>query len=89
MRLPSSLVIGGAIVALVGLAAVGAPWLAPYDFDSFDIPNRLRPPEVAHWLGTDEFGRDVLSRLLHGAGYSLAMGFGATAVSLAIGVPLG
>jgi peptide/nickel transport system permease protein len=88
-RLPRSLAIGGAIVALVGLAAVLAPWLAPYGFDAFDIPNRLRPPEPAHWLGTDEFGRDVLSRLLHGAGYSLAMGFGATAVSLAIGVPLG
>jgi peptide/nickel transport system permease protein len=88
-RLPPALVIGGAIVGLVALGAVLSPWLAPHAFDAFDIPNRLRPPEPAHWLGTDEFGRDVLSRLLHGASYSLAMGFGATAVSLAIGVPLG
>lgn len=88
-RAPTALVIGGAIVGVVALGAVLAPWIAPHAFDAFDIPNRLQPPGPGNWLGTDEFGRDVLSRLLHGAGYSLAMGFGATAVSLAFGVPLG
>jgi peptide/nickel transport system permease protein len=47
------------------------------------------PPSIAHWFGTDEFGRDVFSRVLSGAHYSLLMGFGATALSLVIGVPLG
>jgi peptide/nickel transport system permease protein len=89
MRVPGSLALGGTIVALVVGAAALAPWIAPYPFDAFNIPNRLLPPGTLHPLGTDEFGRDVLSRLLHGAGYSLAMGFGATAVSLLIGVPLG
>lgn len=88
-KLPTALVIGGVIVVLVGLGGLLSPWLAPHAFDAFDIPNRLKPPGGANWLGTDEFGRDVLSRLLHGASYSLALGFGATAVSLAIGVPLG
>ena len=50
---------------------------------------RLKPPSSAHWFGTDEFGRDVLSRTLIGARLSLLMGIGATLISLVIGVPLG
>ena len=89
MRPGGALLIGGATVAAIVALALLAPWLAPFPFDAFDVAHRLEPPGPAHWLGTDEFGRDVLSRMLRGALYSLAMGFGATAVSLGIGVPLG
>jgi len=88
-RLPASLVVGGTILGLVLLAALFGPMAAPFPFDEMNILARLLPPGGEHWLGTDEFGRDVLSRMLYGARLSLLMGIGATAVSLAIGVPLG
>lgn len=87
--LNGKLVIGSAILLLLIVVAVAAPWIVPYRFDEMSILNRLRPPSLRNWLGTDEFGRDVFSRTLIGARLSLLMGFAATAVSLAIGVPLG
>ena len=87
--LPRSLTTGGAILIVVALAALFGPMLAPYSYDQMDIMARMTPPDAAHWLGTDEFGRDVLSRMLYGARLSLLMGIGATFVSLLIGVPLG
>jgi len=88
-RLPTSLVWGGTIVGCVVLLATLAPAIAPYPYDKMDILLRLKPPSLAHWCGTDEFGRDVLTRMLLGARLSLIMGFGATVVSLCLGVPLG
>jgi peptide/nickel transport system permease protein len=88
-RLPPALLAGGAVVALIALLAVLGPSIAPYAPDAFSVRERLLPPSAAHPFGTDEFGRDVLSRVLAGAHDSLAMGFGASAVSLAFGVPLG
>jgi peptide/nickel transport system permease protein len=88
-HLPANLVMGGAVVAVFIVLAATGPWIAPFPFDQFDMRARLTPPSGAHWFGTDEFGRDVLSRVLAGAPYSLVMGFGATAISLVIGVPLG
>jgi len=88
-RLPLGLTLGGTIVAIVLVLAVIGPWIVPYEPDAFSMRERLHPPSAAHWFGTDEFGRDVFSRVLAGAHYSLIMGFGATGISLAIGVPLG
>jgi len=88
-RLPANLTIGAALVALFIVLALLGPLIAPYPFDQFNVRERLSSPNLAHWLGTDEFGRDVLSRILAGAPYSLLMGFGASAISLALGVPLG
>lgn len=88
-RLPGSLVIGGVVVAAFIALAVLGPWIAPFPFDQFDVRARFDPPSALHWFGTDEFGRDVLSRVLAGGRYSLLIGFGATALSLVIGVPLG
>ena len=88
-RVPASLTWGGAIVALVILAALLGPLVAPHPYDQFHTKDRLQAPGPVYWLGTDEFGRDVLSRVLFGARLSLAMGLTATAVSLAFGVPLG
>jgi len=88
-RTPRTLVWGAVIVlAIIAIAAAG-PYLAPYPYDEMPIMTRLKPPSLAHWFGTDDFGRDVLSRAMIGARPTLYMGFGATAFSLLIGVPLG
>ena len=89
MRWPASLVAGGSVFALIVVAALLGPAIAPYPYDGMDITARFLAPSAAHWFGTDEFGRDVLSRMLYGARLSLLMGLGATAVCLVIGVPLG
>ena len=88
-RLPRKLVVGGIIILILAILAALAPWIAPYRFDEMSLLKRLKPPSMAHWFGTDEFGRDVLSRTLMGARLSLLMGIGATLISLVIGVPLG
>jgi peptide/nickel transport system permease protein len=88
-RLPLPLICGGSILLLVLILALAGPSLSPYDLDAITLETRLLAPNAQHWLGTDEFGRDVLSRVLNGAQSSLFMGFGATALSLFIGVPLG
>ena len=77
------------LLILLLLAAVFAPVLTPYDAVTGDTANRLQSPSAAHWLGTDEMGRDVLTRLLYGARISLAVGVIPTLVSLALGVALG
>jgi peptide/nickel transport system permease protein len=87
--LPATLLVGLAITATVLLLAALAPAIAPYPYDEMSILARLKPPSSAHWLGTDDFGRDVLSRTLIGARLSLAMGLGATAISFILAVPLG
>ena len=73
-------------IVLLGLLA---PWIAPHPWDTISIKSRFLPPNSTYWLGTDEFGRDVLSRVLMGTGLSIAMGVSATLVSLAIGIPIG
>jgi peptide/nickel transport system permease protein len=87
--LPPALIWGGAIVGTIVILAILGPWITPYDPDAFSVRNRLQPPSATFWFGTDEFGRDVFSRVLAGAHYSLAMGVGATSLSLALGIPLG
>src|SRR5579875_2412036 len=81
--------VGGLIVAAVVALAVIGSWITPYDPVAFAMHLRFAPPSLAHPFGTDEFGRDVFSRVLAGARFSLAMGFGAMAISVAVGVPLG
>jgi len=79
-----------AFLALVGLLVVIGPYLAPYDPLQTNLGLRLKPPGTpGHPLGTDELGRDVLSRLLYGARPSIGVGFAAVAVAMAIGVPIG
>lgn len=78
-----------AFLALLGLAALLAPLLAPTPYDAVNLPAALSPPSSAHLLGTDALGRDLLSRLLYGARVSLAVGLVATLVSLVIGTAYG
>jgi peptide/nickel transport system permease protein len=88
-RLPTSLVVGGTLVlALVAVAAL-APWIAPYPYDQMHVRDRFLPPNLHYLAGTDEYGRDVFSRLLFGSQLSLVLGMTATLISMGIGVPLG
>jgi peptide/nickel transport system permease protein len=88
-RFPPALLVGGTIVALLVLLAVLAETIAPYPFDQFHIRQRFLPPSLIWLAGTDEYGRDVFSRLLFGSQLSLMLGGIATLLSMAIGVPLG
>jgi peptide/nickel transport system permease protein len=78
---PLGAVGGVLLVAMVALAFL-AQWVAPYGYDDADIFARLRPSSAAHWLGTDNLGRDVLSRVLHGARVSMAVGIGGVGLGL-------
>lgn len=85
LQLKAGLAITGTIVVLSLLA----PWIAPHPWDTISMRTRFLAPNATYWLGTDEYGRDVLSRLLMGGQLSIAMGVGATLISLAVGVPMG
>lgn len=78
---PLGAVAGVLLGAMIALAFV-AQWVAPYGYDEADIFARLKPSSAAHWLGTDNLGRDVLSRVLHGARVSMAVGFGGVGLGL-------
>jgi peptide/nickel transport system permease protein len=81
-----SALLGLALVIAVAIAAVVAPAIAPHDPDAIDTTRRLaRPFTTGHLLGTDEFGRDVMSRLLHGARISLVVGLASTAIAAVAG----
>lgn len=81
--------LGAGIVGLIVLAAIFAPLIAPYDPLALNIEDRLAAPDMSHWLGTDQGGRDVLSRILFGARASLAVGIGAVLIGALIGVSAG
>ena len=70
-------------------AAVFAPLIAPYDPAEQNLMNMLMPPSAEHWLGTDDLGRDILSRLIHGSGNALYAAFLAVGVAIVVGVPIG
>ena len=80
---------GSGIVLLFFLLSLLAPWLAPYDFGKIDLTNVLASPSASHLFGTDQLGRDVLSRMIWGARISLKVGFAATGVAIIIGTILG
>jgi peptide/nickel transport system permease protein len=82
-------VAGAAALAVLALAALAAPWLSPRPPDAVDPRAMLRPPGAAGWLGTDEVGRDVLSRLLHAGRASLLLGLGVAVVAVGLGGVLG
>ena len=81
--------IGAAVVVLMLLVAVTAPWLAPYNPVAVDFGAMLAAPSAKHWLGTDAFGRDVLSRLIYGSQTALIVGFGAALIGATAGAVLG
>jgi len=82
-------VAGAAVVVLVLLVAIFAPLLAPFDPGAQALDSGLSGPSWSHWLGQDRLGRDLLSRLVHGARISVAVGLGTVSLSLAIGLLVG
>ena len=82
-------VFGLAVIVVFVLLAALTPWIAPYGYAQQNLELGASPPSLAHWLGTDVFGRDLLTQILYGGRISLAVGFIATAVALLIGVTWG
>jgi len=81
--------LAGIFLIALTLAAIFAPVVAPYEYADQDYSALTQPPSREHWLGTDDLGRDILSRLIYGARISLAVGFVVQTVILMIGVPAG
>ena len=81
--------LGAAIVALVALAALLSLAWTPYDPLQTEVPSRLQSTSPAHWMGTDQFGRDIASRVMDGARLTLTVTVGAVGLSALVGVPLG
>ena len=81
--------LGGAVLLFMIVIALLTPWIAPYSYEAQNLDLGASSPSAAHWLGTDIFGRDLLTQVMYGGRISLAVGFIATAVALLIGVTWG
>ena len=77
---------GFALLLVLCVVSLLTPWIAPYSYEEQDLMLGATPPSAAHWLGTDIFGRDMLTRIMYGGRVSLMVGFIATAVALVIGI---
>jgi oligopeptide transport system permease protein len=77
---------GFAVLLVLCVVSLLTPWIAPYSYEEQDLMLGATPPSAAHWLGTDIFGRDMLTRIMYGGRVSLMVGFVATAVALVIGI---
>ena len=80
---------GVVLVVIFVIFALFAPWIAPQDPAAINLPARLETPSHAHWFGTDELGRDILSRIIYGARISMLVGSCVVAASLALGLIIG
>jgi peptide/nickel transport system permease protein len=89
LRRNTGATVGGVVFLLIVAAAAAAPWLAPHDPVRLNVAESLEPPGPRHWLGTDQFGRDVLSRIVYGARVSVATGLVAVTISVVAGSVLG
>ena len=81
--------VGATVTGTFLLVALLAPTLAPYDPTAMDVPNRLSGPSLAHPFGTDQYGRDVLSRALVGSRAAMKVAFAVPLVAASVGVPIG
>ncbi len=84
-----NLIFGALLSVIFLLAALLSFIWTPFDIESLDIANKLKPPSGAHWLGTDHFGRDILSMIMMGARTSIAVAVVAVGIGIILGVPLG
>jgi oligopeptide transport system permease protein len=82
-------VAGGVVLVVLAVACVVGPWLSPYGYEETNLDNTFAAPGAEHWLGTDQLGRDLLTRLLIGGRISIGVGLCATFVALTIGVVYG
>jgi oligopeptide transport system permease protein len=84
-----TVLLSAAILAAVSLAALFAPWLAPFPFDAQDPSHLLQSPSTHHWLGTDRLGRDLLSRVMYGARVSMTLGLATALIATGFGITYG
>lgn len=89
LRRNPRILIGGGLVAGLVLIAAFSPFIAPYDPIAVDVSRSLEPPGPSHWFGTDDLGRDVLSRVIHGSRISLSVGLISVSIGFSVGVSLG
>lgn len=89
LRKNKAAMLGLYIFVIEVLLAIFAKWIMPYGYEEMDLANMLASPSMQHWFGTDELGRDIFSRILYGARYSLSIGVCAVAVAIFIGVAIG
>jgi peptide/nickel transport system permease protein len=82
-------VLSAVVLAVIVLVAVTANWIAPFEVNDVEVPNALQPPSGAHWFGTDELGRDVLSRVLVAIGASMRVAVVSVAFAVVVGVTIG
>src|SRR5438874_8484313 len=80
---------GMVLVVIMAIAGLGAEWIAPYSPTANDFSAMTEPPSWAHWLGTDQFGRDLLSRIIYGARTALIVGFSCAIIASFGGMVLG
>jgi peptide/nickel transport system permease protein len=80
---------GGMLVLVLMLCAIFAHWIAPYPYDETNVRQRLKPPGAQFYLGTDNLGRDVFSRIIYGARISVTVGFGAVTLSILLATIMG
>lgn len=88
-RLRPKFWVGGGLIGCIALITLLAPWITPYDPAEMLVQSRMAPPSLAHPFGTDFFGRDLFSRVLHGGQITLRIAFGAVAIAGVVGVSLG
>src|SRR5699024_8848167 len=81
--------VGGFLILFFIVVALIGPYFTPYQPDTTDIVNKLQPPSADHWFGTDHYGRDIFSRIIHGMSITLYIGFFSVAMGATVGVVLG
>lgn len=88
-RANPAMVVAGVALLVIVMLAVLAPLVTPYPAGDIDLSRRLQAPSLAHWLGTDALGQDVLTQVIYGARLSLLSGISAVLIAVAIGAPIG
>jgi peptide/nickel transport system permease protein len=81
--------LGAAIVLVVVLVAIFAPWLAPYELGHVDVTQQLEPPSTEHWLGTDQSGADLLTQIIYGTRVAVVVGFSVVGICTTVGIVVG
>lgn len=89
IRKSRNAVLGGILILFFIIVSLVGPHFVPYEYDAQDVVNKLAPPSSEHWFGTDNFGRDIFSRVIHGMGITLGTGFAAVALGATVGVLFG
>ena len=84
-----SAMVGGFLILFLIIVAIIGPYFTPYQPDTQDMLNKLQPPSGDNWLGTDNFGRDIFSRIIHGTNLTLIVGFFSVLLGGAVGVLIG